>query len=314
MKNLAGKHALVTGAASGIGRAIAQQLAAAGAHLYLWDLDQEQLTRVAHEIRNPNAHIVIDSCDLSRIENISIGLERLWKLWDRVDLLVNNAGIAYYGPTENMTAEQWDRLMTINLMAPIHLTRQLLPHMLKLPEAHILNVCSISGLVAAGRFCAYHVSKFGLVGFSEALRAEYVRRGIGVTALCPGPVITKLYDSAMNGRTDRKVPNPPRWLSATPEQVAKRGIRGVQKNRGMVIVTPMAHFLWRAKRLAPGVLDALNCITRKKRKKADTLPSGNTTGIQSAAVINTVINAADQSQQHSIVPAPHISLHAKVEK
>jgi short-subunit dehydrogenase len=183
-----------------------------------------------------------------------------------VDILINNAGVAFYGPTHKMTAQQWDWLLAINLRAPIQLTRELLPVMMERPEAHILNVCSIAGLVAGGRFAAYHVSKFGLVGFSEALRAEYGRKGIGVTALCPGPVRTKLYQSAQSGKDSKPVPEPPRWLCTTETKVAEKAIKAIRKNRRLVLITPMAHLLYQTKRFAPWLLDLMNHIGRRKKK------------------------------------------------
>ena len=133
-------------------------------------------------------------------------------------------------------------------------------------EAHILNVCSISGIVAGGRFSAYHTSKFGLVGFTEAMRAEYNRRGIGVTNLCPGPVNSNLYNRALSGRS-KPVPNPPSWLCASPERVARRGVRGIKKNKRIVLVTPLARLLYWSKRISPAFLDGLNHISRKKRPR-----------------------------------------------
>ena len=102
-----------------------------------------------------------------------------------------------------------------NLLSAIQITREFLPVLLERPEAHLLNVCSISGLVAGGRFAAYHTSKFGLIGFTEALRAEYGRRGLGVTALCPGPVLTNLYRDCQTGQPDKKAPQPPAWMCTT---------------------------------------------------------------------------------------------------
>jgi len=275
MKSLQHKRCLITGAASGIGRAIALQLCPHQPRLALVDKDLDKLKAVAAECRSLGADVALFPCDLIDRAAISQMTSAVQEKWGSVDLLVNNAGVAFYGPTENMSQAQWDWLLQINLLAPIQITREVLPGMLTLPEAHILNLCSISGLVAAGRFAAYHVSKFGLVGFSEAMRAEYVRRGIGVTALCPGPVSTNLYNTAVSGRPDKAVPNPPRWLCATPEAVAKKAIRAIQKNRGMVVITPMAHLLWRAKRLMPGVLDWLNRLTRKKHKPAAAIRQSN---------------------------------------
>jgi short-subunit dehydrogenase len=136
------------------------------------------------------------------------------------------------------------------------------------PESHVPNVCSVAGLVAGPRSTAYHVSKFGLVGFTESLRAEYGRRGIGVTALCPGPVQTNLYKSGVSGSKRKPVPVPPAWLSATPARIADVAVRAIRKNRRLVLITPIAHLLFNAKRFAPWFLDWLNHFTLRKRRPA----------------------------------------------
>jgi short-subunit dehydrogenase len=264
MKNLKNKRCLLTGAASGIGRALALQLAREGVHLYLLDIDADGLNSVIEECRALGVVAVGRKCDLSQPTQISAAIADLLARWQYIDLLVNNAGVAFYGPTENMTGPQWDWLMAVNLLAPLQITRELLRTLLGRGDAHVLNVCSISGIVAGGRFSAYHTSKFGLVGFTEALRAEYNRRGIGVTNLCPGPVSSNLYNRAISGR-EKPVPNPPAWISASPELVAKRGVRGIKKNRRLVLVTPLARLLYWAKRFSPAALDGLNHISRKKR-------------------------------------------------
>lgn len=264
MKLLKGKRCLLTGAASGIGRALALQLAAEGVHLYLLDVDATGLQATINDCRAQGVVAVGRVCDLSQPPQISAAIADVLSRWQFIDLLVNNAGVAFYGPTENMSGKHWDWLMAINLLAPLQITRELLPTLLARGEAHVLNVCSISGIVAGGRFSAYHTSKFGLVGFTEALRAEYNRRGIGVTNLCPGPVASNLYNRAVSGR-DKPVPNPPRWLCASPELVARRGVRGIKRNRRLVLVTPLARFLYAMKRISPAFLDAINHISRKKK-------------------------------------------------
>jgi len=268
MKSIRGKQALITGAASGIGRAIAIALAREGADLFLLDVDKTGLADVVSEVTALKVKALGFVCDLTNPEAISAAVKDVIARWHHVDILVNNAGVAYYGPTHKMTAEQWDWLLSINLHAPIQLTRELLPVLMERPEAHILNVCSIAGLVAGGRFAAYHVSKFGLVGFSEALRAEYGRKGIGVTALCPGPVLTNLYQSAQSGRATKTVPEPPRWVCTTETRVASKAIKAIRKNQRMVLLTPMAHLLYQTKRFAPWLLDLLNHMGRKKKKNA----------------------------------------------
>jgi short-subunit dehydrogenase len=278
MKVIRGKRALVTGAASGIGREIALALAREGAHLYLVDVEDVRLAQVVDEAAALGVEAVGVRCDLTKPTEISRTVRAMLSHWEHIDILVNNAGVAYYGPTEKMTAEQWDWLMGINLLAPIQLTRELLPTLIARPEAHILNVCSISGLVAGGRFAAYHVSKFGLVGFSEALRAEYSRRGLGVTALCPGPVRTNLYRAAASGKAGKTVPEPPAWLCASVETIARKAVWSIRKNRRMTLVTPMAHLLFNMKKFAPGFLDFLNHVQRKKRVKPTDVADPSSTG------------------------------------
>jgi short-subunit dehydrogenase len=190
-------------------------------------------------------------------------------------VLVNNAGVAYYGPTHRMTASQCERVLAVNLLAPIQLTRELLPALLERPEAHVLNVCSIAGLVASGRLAAYHVSKFGLVGFSESLRAEYGSRGLGVTALCPGLVKTALFQTAMHNPRKKPLPKPPDWACTSPECIARRAVRAIRRNEGLVVVSPMARALWCFKRVAPGLLDWCQRFRRRRgghRKRAGQAP------------------------------------------
>jgi len=268
MKSIRQKRALVTGAASGIGRGIALALAREGADLYLLDVDQVGLERVVAEARELGVVAIGARCDLSDSTDISRGLAEMLVQWPTLDILVNNAGVAYYGPTHSMTAPQWDRLLGINLLAPIQITRELLPMLLERPDAHVLNVCSISGLVAGGRFAAYHTSKFGLIGFTEAIRAEYGRRGLGVSALCPGPVLTNLYKSCEASKSGKTVPEPPRWLCCSIDAVSRAAIRCIRRNRRLKLVGPLAHLLAWAKWLAPGFLDLLNHASRKRKHRA----------------------------------------------
>jgi len=264
MKVIRGRKALVTGAASGIGRGIALALAQEGADVFLWDVNEDGLASVAEEIRAIGVHVDLARVDLTVPTEITAAVLSLRERFGSIDILVNNAGVAFYGPTHSMTSSQWNWLMGINLLAPIQITRELLPTLLERPEAHIVNVCSISGLVAGGRFAAYHTSKFGLIGFSEALRAEYGRRGLGVTALCPGPVLTNLYRQCATGQEGKVVPHPPDWLCTTVDAIASRAIKAIRKNQRMPLVGPLAHLLWNAKWLAPGLLDFLNHFRRKK--------------------------------------------------
>lgn len=272
MKTIRGKQALVTGAASGIGRGIALALAREGADLYLIDIDEPGLAAVVAEATALGVAALADRCDLTQPADVTRALKTMLVRCGGVDILVNNAGIAYYGPTHSMTAAQWDRLLGVNLLAPIQITRELLPMLLDRPDAHILNVCSISGLVAGGRFAAYHTSKFGLIGFTDSLRAEYGRRGLGVTALCPGPVLTNLYKSCASPKSDKAVPEPPRWLCCSIDAVSRAAIKAIRRNKRRVLIGPLAHLLAWANWLVPWLLDLLNHASRKSKKRREAKP------------------------------------------
>ncbi len=274
MKTLKDRTAFLTGAASGIGRALAIALAAEGCHLYLVDVDENGLRSLEQDLATTRVRVWIKQCDLTDRAAVSRVVAESVTTCGGVDLLINNAGVAYYGPTDQMSQQQWDWLMSINLLAPIQITHELLPTLLQRSDPHIVNMCSISGLVAGGRFAAYHTSKFGLIGFTESLRAEYGRRGVGVTAICPGPVMTHLYKSAASGSSGKPVPSPPKWLCTTPERVAAITLQAIRRDRRQVLITPTAHFLYHMKRFLPGVIDFANRFSSShwKRKLFGTAP------------------------------------------
>jgi 3-oxoacyl-[acyl-carrier protein] reductase len=168
-----------------------------------------------------------------------------------------------------MTPQQWHRLFQVNLLAPIRLVDALLPVMASQEEAHVLNVCSLFGLIPARRLTAYQTTKFGLVGFSLSLRCEYARYGLGVTALCPGVTRTAMLETAEKGLPDKGLPVPADWFVTTPERVAARGIDAIRHNRGLVVVSPFARISWWAMRLSPGLVDWVSREAWRGRRKID---------------------------------------------
>lgn len=273
MKVIRGKKALVTGAASGIGRAIALALAGEGADLFLIDIDEAKLQATGREAENRGVAVETRVCDLTDPAQITAVADALLVAWGRLNILVNNAGIAYYGPTELMTAEQWNRLLAVNLLAPIQLVRELLPTLAAEDEAHIVNVCSIFGLVPLRKGAAYQTSKFGLVGFSAALRAEYGRPSFGVTALCPGFVSTSLTDMYATGAPDQKRHKIPAWASTSAETVAASAIRAVRRNQGLVVISPTPRIVWWLTRLSPSLVSWLAREGWRRKEKIHTARS-----------------------------------------
>ncbi len=273
MQTLRNKSALITGAASGIGRALALQLVKEGMDLFLLDVDQVGLVDVVQEVRHAGAssgtNAIGRRCDVSDPKQIAASVAHILDRWGGVDLLVNNAGITYYGQTADMNVDDCERLLAINLHAPIHFTRELLPTLLARPEAHVLNVASFFGLIGTRRLAAYTASKFGLVGFSESLRAEYGRTGLGVTALCPGFVDTNLFATAPLGTDRQKQKQPPSWMLTTPEKIAIRAVKAIRRNQAQVLMQPYAKVAHWGKRFVPGLLDWANHLSRKRAKSLD---------------------------------------------
>lgn len=278
MRNLAGKRALVTGAASGIGREIALRLAREKVDLLLVDVNQVGLQAVAAEAGALGVDAETMRCDLRQTAEVESLVDHAVERWAGVDILVNNAGITFYGITHQMPPDECDNLLATNLAGPVTLTHRLLPWMLARPQAHVLNVCSVLGLVGLPRVALYCTTKFAMVGFSESLRAEYGRQGLGVTALCPGFVKTNLFSSArpmVDGGQTRK---PPGFMCATPESIARHAVRAIVRNRRRVVAEPFARLTYGIKCLAPGAMDwALRLGERrkiaKKRRHLESLSS-----------------------------------------
>ena len=265
MRDLRGKKALVSGAASGIGRAIALRLAQEGVDLFLVDVDEVGLAAVATEAWQAGIKVITRRCDVGRPGEVSAAVAKVLERWGGVDVLVNNAGITYYGRTHEMSAEHWDSLMRVNLASHVQFTRELLPSLLARREAHVLNVCSMFGLVAMPKLAAYSTSKYAMVGFSEALRAEYGREGLGVTALCPGFVATNLFASAPLPENSKGPKTPPRIFCTTPEKIAHAAVKAIRRNRRLVVVELFAKLLTTLKRFTPGLIDFFLHLGRRSR-------------------------------------------------
>jgi short-subunit dehydrogenase len=265
MRVIRGKKALVTGAASGIGRAIALRLAQEGANLYLVDINDTGLADVASQSRDAGVEVVTRRCNVAEPHEVSATVEDVLRRWNGVDILVNNAGITYYGHTDRMAADHWDKLMRVNLLSHIQFTRELLPSLLSRTDAHIVNLCSILGLVGMPKVSAYVTSKFGMVGFSESLRNEFGRDGLGVTAVCPGFVTTNLFANAELARDQEEHKSPPRAICTTPERVANAVVKAIYRNRRMVVMEPFARLLYATKRFAPWLMDFIFHMGKRKR-------------------------------------------------
>jgi short-subunit dehydrogenase len=254
MQTIRGKRALVTGAASGIGRAIALALAREGADLFLVDIDESNLRASACAAEKFKSRVVVAVCDLSQTVQVTATVNACRASFGGLDILVNSAGIVHYGSADQMTAERWNAVMSVNLSAPIQLVRELLPSMIEQNESHILNVCSVLGLVPGRKMMAYQTSKFALVGFSLALRTEVGAQNVGVTAFCPGLVDTPMMDRSGPGWLRKSVSLGPLSLIMSPDAVARRAISSIRGDRGLVVVSWGGQLIWRIYRLFPALV------------------------------------------------------------
>jgi NAD(P)-dependent dehydrogenase (short-subunit alcohol dehydrogenase family) len=189
---LTGKTALVTGGSKGIGRAVAHSLAAEGARVMICSRDAGALAQTAGDIeRATGGRVETIAADLSRHSEVGrVANDAVTRL-GRLDILVNNAGIGAFGPVAEMTPEIWDAVIETNLNSLFYCTHAALPHLRKTGDAFIVNIGSLAGKNPFANGAAYNASKFGLIGFSEALMQEVRYDGIRVAYIMPGSVATE---------------------------------------------------------------------------------------------------------------------------
>jgi len=252
---------LITGGSRGLGLALAERFGRAGCKLILTARNVDELIRARyillqrHAIRSPESVLLIpaDLTDPAQAENL---IDHAIAHFDRVDVLINNAGIIEVGPVEDQPLAAYRRAMATNFFAALHTTQAALPHMLRIASerpASIVNVASIGGKVAVPHLLPYVASKFALVGFSQGLHAELRHKGIRVTTVCPGLMRTGSHVHATFVGNEQKES---RWFSlaattpvvaASVRHAANRIYCAVAARRAEIIITPQA---WLAARIA----------------------------------------------------------------
>ncbi|MDI1301317.1 MAG: SDR family oxidoreductase [bacterium] len=245
ISSLQDKKCFITGAASGIGKAVAIAAAAQGAELFLTDINAVQLESVVNRIRQSGGRIsafrVMDIADFPAVQDFA---HDILAAHGSPDILMNIAGISIWGSIENLEHHHWRRSIEINLMGPIHVMECFLPAMIKAGRGgHLVNVSSAAGLFGLPWHAAYSASKFGLRGVSEVLRYDLKRHGIGVSLVCPGGVNTGLVDTIeimgvdSNDSEVQKLKQHFQRHAVTPEKAADAIIKGVLARRYMVFTS-----------------------------------------------------------------------------
>jgi short-subunit dehydrogenase len=278
MTAIRGSAAAVTGAASGIGRALALELAARGCDLALADRDEAGLHATAAEIgRAGSQKVTAHRVDVGEPQQIADFAEAATLAHPGLNIVVNNAGVALLGQFNEIDQAQMDWLMDINFWGVVHSTRAFLPHLARQREAHIVNLSSIFGIIAPPGQTAYAAAKFAVRGFSESLRHELQMAAspVRLSVVHPGGVATNIVRNsrAGTGVTDnaRRAQTIERFdavARTTPAAAALRIITGIEKNRPRILIGNDARFMDLLQRFRPGTYWAVLARRIAKAAKA----------------------------------------------
>jgi NAD(P)-dependent dehydrogenase (short-subunit alcohol dehydrogenase family) len=253
------KTVFITGAASGIGRALARVLASRGAIVCATDVDGAGAQRVAAECGNGATSVALDVCDA---EAVRVAIQDFARDRGRIDYLFNNAGIGVGGEVDEIPLAAWHRVADVNVWGVVHGVRAAYPLMRKEGSGHIINTASMAGLAPAPLLAPYALTKHAVVGLSASLRMEAAPFGVRVSALCPGAIETPIL-------ARRFPPDLPPWwipdvrryltnLSGAPypvDQMAEETLAAVARNQGVIVVPRRARIAWFLGRLFPSLSD-----------------------------------------------------------
>ncbi len=264
-RNLTGRTALVTGAASGIGRATALAFGRRGADLVLCDLDEAGLAGTEKALQELGRRVLARRVDVTDRDEMHEFAAAVHAERECVDILMNNAGVGLGGGFLDTTLDDWDWIVGINLMGVVHGCHLFVPPMVKRGRGgHVINVASAAGYLATEALSAYSTTKFGVVGLSEALHDELGRHGIGVTVICPGIIDTHITRTSRLRGPGASEENRQRMIDVyrrrnyTPQRVAQNILKAVQRGRLLAPITPEAWSMYALKRLSPRLMRWVN--------------------------------------------------------
>jgi NAD(P)-dependent dehydrogenase (short-subunit alcohol dehydrogenase family) len=248
------KVAIVTGAASGIGRALCDELSLSGAILVMADINGDSLQQAVAEINRSGGRATPARLDVTRAEAVQALVDQTVVAQSRLDYMFNNAGIGVAGEVRDLSLDHWRRIIDVNLMGVIYGTSAAYAAMVKQGFGHIVNTASLAGLIGSPMMTPYATTKYAVVGLSTSLRVEGEQLGVKVSAVCPGFIQTGIFDAAtyINTRQadiEAKLPFKP--LAAA--KAARHILRGVARNRAIIAFPFYARLAWRLQRLHPAL-------------------------------------------------------------
>ncbi|HEY9418197.1 MAG TPA: SDR family NAD(P)-dependent oxidoreductase [Pseudonocardia sp.] len=263
MKDFNGRVAVITGAGSGIGRALALELAGRGARLALSDVNAVGVADTAAGCEKLGVQAQGYVLDVADREAVHAHAAEVVAEFDQVNLVINNAGVAVMATVEEMTYEDFDWIMGINFWGVIHGTKAFLPHLIASGDGHLVNVSSVFGLVGVPTQSAYNATKFAVRGFTEALRQEMLieKRPVGVSCVHPGGIRTNIARDARSAGDipdEKKASDFAKIARTSPESAAKTILRGVERNRARILIGPDAYLIDAAPRVLGSNYQTLN--------------------------------------------------------
>lgn len=249
--------AVVTGAGSGIGRALAQRLATKGSALAIADIDEAGLQQTAESLAKSNALVTTHVVDVAKEESVKSFAADVNARHGRLTLLINNAGVALHGNFEEISLDDLRWLMDINFWGTVYGVKYFLPMLKREPRAHIVNLSSVFGLIAPAGQVAYSASKFAVRGFTEALRHELAPTNVCVSCVHPGGIRTPIAQRARLGaatpptRREESIARFEKLTRTPPETAAAVILRGVERREPRILIGIDAHQVDILQRLRP---------------------------------------------------------------
>ena len=260
------KVAIVTGAASGIGRELAAELGRRGAQVVAADINTKEAEVTAGGIKVEGGRARSASLDVSDAGAVRKLADETAAEFGRIDYMFNNAGIAISGEMKDLDLADWRRVIEVDLWGVIHGTQAAYAHMIRQGSGHIVNTGSTASLVPFPLATPYVAAKHAVMGFSTSLRSEAEAYGVKVSVICPGIIDTRIYTDSKFVKLDREksLGAMPRWLMMSPQKCARIILRGVERNKSIIVVGWIARLMWRNYRTSPAFYIWMNRFVRKR--------------------------------------------------